>query len=172
MTKVFILAFDLRQWRKSRQTHTCLMSFPSEIQISHYQVNISTNIISYHIISYHIISYHIISYHIISYHIISYHIITYRTVSYRIISYHIISYHIISYHIIYHIISYHIISYNLFLSVDLYRITKSIWIWKWSHSYKSYCTIIKVYNSYMVHNIWLPHIVGYLVWYMIKLWHA
>jgi len=29
----------------------------------------------------------------------------------------------------YHIISYHIISY-LFSSVDLYMITKSIWIWK------------------------------------------
>jgi hypothetical protein len=64
------------------------------------------------------------------------------------------------------------ISYHLFLSVDPYRITKSIWIWKWSHSYKSCCTIIKVYNSYMVHNIWLSHIIVYLAWYNVKLWHA
>jgi hypothetical protein len=52
------------------------------------------------------------------YHIMSYHIISYHIISYHIISYHIISYHIISYHIIY------------FPSVDPYRITKSIWIWK------------------------------------------
>jgi hypothetical protein len=46
-----------------------------------------------------------------------------------------------------------VISYDLFLSVDPYMITKSIWIWKWSYSYESRRTIIKVYNSYMVQII-------------------
>jgi len=99
--------------------------------VSEISWHISYHIISYHIISYHIISYHIISYHII-YHIISYHII-YHIISYHI--YHIISYRIISYIIyIYHIISY-IILYHIiyFPSVDLYRITQSIWIWKSSY---------------------------------------
>jgi hypothetical protein len=66
-------------------------------------------------------------------------------------------------HIIYQSISYHIsyliISYHLFFSVDPYRIAKPRSICKWSYSYKPCCTIIKLYNSYTVHNIWLSHII-------------
>ena len=74
-------------------------------------------------------------------------------ISYHIISYHIISYHIISYHIIsYHIISCHIISYHIYFpSINPYRITKSIWIWKLSYLLGLRGDInTSVYNTHMV----------------------
>jgi len=68
------------------------------------------------------------SYHIISY-IISYHIVSYHNVPYRIVSYHII----------------------YFPSVNLYRITWSIRIWKSSYLLGLRGDInTSVYNSHMV----------------------
>jgi hypothetical protein len=67
-------------------------------------------------------------------------------------------------------VSYHIVSFILFhRSIQDYKIHMDM---EMVIFIQVSCTVIKVYNSYMVHNIWLSQSIVYLACYIIKLWHA